>query len=86
MYEELPPQAKQSPLAPPIPSEWEVGRSRAALVMVLPTALEANWRWYPHPHLMHVELPPRVKTRLLEPWAEARPEVQLLRPAQFRPG
>src|SRR5215472_12589418 len=46
----------------------------------------ANW-WTVRRELpTHEELPPPAKTRLPEPQAEARQEVQLLRPAEFRAG
>ena len=77
MREEPAPQAKQS-RAVPILLGSEVRRSRPALVMVALMAVEANWWSASRGALSHGKLPPRVKARLQELWAEARPEVQLL--------
>ena len=77
MREEPAPQAKQS-RAVPILLGSEVRRSRPALVMVALMAVEANWWSASRGALSHGKLPPRVKARFQEPWAEAKPEVQLL--------
>jgi hypothetical protein len=60
-HEELPPRAKPSPLALPVPWGAEMDCSRPAQVMLPPTALQANWWWVPHEPLMHEELPRQAK-------------------------
>jgi hypothetical protein len=59
--EEVPQRAKQSPRALPIPLKWEARHSRTALVMVAPTASEANWWWVPRGLLTGEEFPQRAK-------------------------
>jgi hypothetical protein len=58
--------------------ESRVRRSRPALVMFALMALEANWWSVPRGPLSDERFAPGVKARFQEPWAEARPEVQLL--------
>jgi len=77
---------KLSPRALPIPSGAEVDCSRPVPATIPPMALEANWWWVPREPLLHEELPPRAMAPFQEPWAEARPRVQLPRLVQFRPG
>jgi len=76
---------KRSPRALPIPSEREAGHSRAALVMFLQLALEADYWPVPREPLPHGKLPSGAKTPVQEPLAQTKPEVQLPQPVQFRP-